>query len=97
MTGARTIEKTELQPRSINDLLPPYAVILHNDDVNSMEFVVAALLKSVPELTEERAVEVMLEAHLKGRSVVTVCPLEKAEFYRDRIKTFNLGCTIEKA
>jgi ATP-dependent Clp protease adapter protein ClpS len=39
----------------------------------------------------------MMEAHTSGQAVVVVCPLEQAEFYRDRIKTFGLGVTIEKA
>jgi ATP-dependent Clp protease adaptor protein ClpS len=83
--------------RTLSDYLPPYAVVLHNDDVNSMEHVVVALLKSVPELSAEKAFDVMLEAHSKGRAVVVVCPLERAELYRDRIRSFSLGCSIEKA
>ncbi len=39
----------------------------------------------------------MLEAHNTGRAVVIVCPLEQAELYRDRIRSFNLGVTIEKS
>jgi hypothetical protein len=29
--------------------------------------------------------------------VVIVCPLEQAEHYRDRILSFTLGCSIERA
>ena len=81
----------------VTEFLPPYAVILHNDDVNEMTFVARALLKSVPELGQEDAVRIMLEAHNTGTAVVIVCPLERAELYRDRIRSFSLGCTIEKA
>ena len=77
--------------------LPPYAVILQDDDHNEMEYVVTALLKSVPRLTKDEARRIMLEAHNIGRSVVIVCPLEQAEFFRDRICSFNLSVTIEKA
>jgi ATP-dependent Clp protease adaptor protein ClpS len=83
--------------RSVEDFLPPYRVILHNDDVNSMEHVIHALLESVPELTEERAAEVMMEAHNNGSAEVIRCPLERAELYRDRLESFHLTATIEKA
>jgi ATP-dependent Clp protease adaptor protein ClpS len=83
--------------RSLAETLPPYRVILHNDDVNDMGHVVHALLTSVPELTPERAAEVMLEAHNHGQAEVIRCPLERAELYRDRLESFSLTATIEPA
>lgn len=62
-----------------------------------MEHVVDALLKSVPTLSDQDAVRVMMEAHEQGKAVVTVCPLETAEFYRDRLLTFSVGASIEPA
>lgn len=82
--------------RTLDQILPPYAVILLNDDVHSMDFVVAALIKSIPQLTLERAAEVMLEAHNHGQATVLVCPLEQAELYRDRLQSFGLGALIER-
>ena len=91
------ITETESIPRAFQDLLPPYSVILHNDEAHSMEFVIDALLKSVSSLTVEDATAIMLEAHNQGRAVVITCPLEEAELYRDRLRTFNLGVDIERA
>ena len=65
---------------------PPYAVILHNDDVNTMEFVVAVLRK-VFGYEVEKCVELMLEAHEKGRAAVWVGPLEVAELKADQIRS----------
>ena len=95
MTSPQQI--TEERAQSITERLPPYSVILHNDDDHSMEFVIAALVKSVPSLSTERAMEIMMEAHTSDRAVVITCPLEPAELYRDRIKTFGLGVSIERA
>ncbi|HEX9006537.1 MAG TPA: ATP-dependent Clp protease adaptor ClpS [Bacteroidota bacterium] len=78
-------------------LLPPYAVILHNDDHNTMDHVVVALVRSVPSLSPQDAVRIMLEAHNNGRAAVIVCPLEIAELYRDRLQSFGLTATIEKS
>jgi len=89
--------ETERAPRPLKEILPPYLVILHNDDHHSMDFVIAALLKSVSSLTTVGATSIMLEAHDKGKAVVITCPLEQAEFYRDRLRTFGLGVTIERA
>ncbi len=66
----------EILERSLTEHVPRYAVILHNDDVNSMEHVVDALLKSVPTLSEQHAIKVMMDAHADGTAVVTVCPLD---------------------
>jgi len=75
----------------------PYSVILHDDEVHSMDFVVDALLKSVEPLTNDEAVAIMLETHNTGQAVVITCPLEHAELYRDRLRSFQLGVTIEQA
>lgn len=83
--------------RTLRQILPPYAVILHNDEEHAMDFVVDALVKSVSSLSRDEAIAVMFEAHELGRAVVIVCPLEHAELYRDRIKSYKLGVTIEDA
>ncbi len=87
----------ESDVRSIEETLPPYVVVLHNDDHNTMEHVVRALLLSVPELEADRAVEVMLTAHEHGQADVIACPLERAELYRDRLESHGLTATIRKA
>lgn len=71
-------------------------VVIHNDDVNSMDGVVHALLASVPELSVERAIEVMLTAHHQGQADVITCPLERAEIYRDRLAGYHLTATIRR-
>ena len=96
-TGAVLTTETERESRTWQDILPPYSVILYNDDNHAMDYVVAALLKGVSSLTTECAIQIMLEAHETGRAVVITCPLERAELYRDRIATFGLGVSIERA
>jgi ATP-dependent Clp protease adaptor protein ClpS len=78
-------------------ILPPWSVVLHNDDHNEMFYVVRSLIKSVPNLGTTRATQIMLEAHKHGKAIVTTCPLELAELYRDRLESFGLTATIEKA
>lgn len=79
----------------LRKLCPLYKVILHNDDHNSMDLVIHALIKSVPSLNEEEAIEIMYTAHSEGTAVVITCPQETAEFYQERILSFGITCTIE--
>ena len=88
---------TRIREQERAAILPPYAVILHNDDVNEMLYVVQSLLVCVPELDAQQATEVMLQAHLHGQARVIACPLERAELYRDRLESRGLTATIEKA
>ncbi len=60
------------------ELEKPYRVIIQNDDVTPMDFVVAILLL-VFELTPDEATAVMLEAHSNSRALVTVLPLKEAQ------------------
>ena len=63
---------------------PPYAVILHNDDLNGMDFVVDVLRK-VFTYASEKCLQLMMEAHEKGRCVVWVGTMEVAELKADQI------------
>ena len=87
----------ESDRRTLRERFPPYRVILHNDDHHSMDEVVLALLKSVPGLNRRKAILIMLGAHLHGRATVVVCPREQAEYYAERIGTYGLTATIERA
>ena len=77
-------------------VLPPYKVVLHNDEHNSMEHVVESLRKAVPGMTLGKATAIMWEAHTAGKAVVIACPLELAELYQQRLLSFGLTATIEK-
>jgi ATP-dependent Clp protease adaptor protein ClpS len=76
-------------------ILPPYKVILFNDDYNEMEYVVAVLMYSVSNLSQQEAERIMLTAHLYGSAVVVVCPKETAEYYQERLLSYGLTATIE--
>ena len=66
--------KTTQQTLKQQGIAPRYKVLLHNDELHSMEFVVQTLVKCVPEMTVDIATMVMLEAHNTGRGIITICP-----------------------
>lgn len=75
---------------------PPYAVILHNDDVNTFDFVILVLRK-VFGYTMEKCVKLTVEAHETGRSVVWVGTLEVAELKADQIRSCGADPSAEGA
>lgn len=74
--------------------LPPFRVILHNDDVNTFDHVIRTILK-LTELDEEEAATRALEAHETGASLLLVTHKERAELYVEQFATFGLVVTCE--
>ena len=89
--SVETIERRS----TIRKLAPRYRVLLHNDDFNSMEYVVETLVKTVPSLTIPQAVDIMMQAHTAGVALVITCALEHAEFYCESLQAHGLTSTIE--
>lgn len=76
------------------DQLPPFRVLLHNDDVNTIDHVVDSIVELTP-LDHGRAVEVTLEAQQSGAALVLVTHQERAELYRDQFVSKSLTVSIE--
>jgi len=68
----------EIIEETQTELEPLYRVIIHNDDVTPMDFVVN-VLTSIFVLTQPNAMEVMLVAHIKGAAYVQTLPKTEAE------------------
>src|SRR6266481_4935603 len=69
-------------------------VIVWNDPVNQMSYVVFVFMK-VLGFPKEKAAKHMLEVHKLGKSVVATESREKAEFYHQQIQAHGLNVTIE--
>lgn len=82
----KTVPETGAETR----LVPLYRVLIHNDDVTPMDFVVL-VLRSLFSLSGARAIEVMWEAHHTGVAHVVTEPLEKAEFHVEQARSLSRG------
>lgn len=94
-TGTAVAEKPT-QEKGKTKQLPPYKVLLHNDDTNTAIHVV----KSIVELTtlnEDAAKKHMKEAHETGLSLLLVTHKERAELYQEQFQSKSLVVTIEPA
>ena len=91
--AVETIERPSTS--TVRKPAPRYRVMLHNDEFNSMEYVVESLVKVVPSLTMPQAVDIMMQAHTSGVALVITCALEHAEFYCEGLNGKGLTSSIE--
>ena len=87
------VEITEEQVKSA--FARHWNVIVWNDPVNLMSYVVVVFMK-VLGFNREMAIRHMREVHEKGKSVVAKETREKAEFYQQSIQAHGLMVTIER-
>jgi ATP-dependent Clp protease adaptor protein ClpS len=74
--------------------LPPYRVLLHDDDIHSMGYVVLTLVQ-LAALDDRRAGAVMMRAHVHGVALVRRTHKERAELYQEQFRSRGLRVTIE--
>lgn len=76
--------------------LPPFKVLLHNDDVNSIDHVIMSILKLTALQTQD-AVLRTLEAHESGVALLLTTHRERAELYVDQFATMSITTSMEPA
>ena len=99
--GTATVTKPKLKPNRAPkkrppEMLPPWKVLLHNDDKNDVLHVVSTIVELTP-LNEQDAVKRTEEAHKTGVSLLLVTHKERAELYEEQFQSKSLTVTIEAA
>jgi ATP-dependent Clp protease adaptor protein ClpS len=97
-------DKTDLEEALANEVKRPslYKVMLLNDDYTPMDFVIEVLQKFF-NMDSEKATEVMLTIHYKGRASCGVFTADIAETKVDQVSRFArdhehpLMCVMERA
>ncbi len=74
--------------------LKPWDVLLHNDDVNDMDYVVETIV-SLTALEPQMAVECMVEAHKNGLALLLATHREHAELLQEQFTSKRLTVTIQ--
>ena len=77
-------------------MMPPWKVLLHNDDKNDFEYVITTIM-SLTTLKTEDAVQRTVEAHKTGVALLLTTHKERAELYKDQFESKRLTVTIEPA
>jgi ATP-dependent Clp protease adaptor protein ClpS len=85
------------RPVGEEDVVPdvPWIVIVWNDPINLMSYVVYVFQKLFG-YPREKATKLMLDVHHKGKAVVSDGPREKCEFDVARLHAHGLWATMQK-
>jgi ATP-dependent Clp protease adaptor protein ClpS len=83
-TIASPVEKEE----QVTEGLPPYNVVLLDDDDHSYEYVIL-MLRKVFGHPIQKGFEMAQEVDAKGRVIVATTNLEQAELKQDQIQSFG--------
>ena len=78
------------------DQLPPWKVLLHNDPINEMGYVVATIME-LTALNKRMALLRMIEAHTRGTALLIMTHRERAELLAEQFASKKLTVTIEAA
>uniref|UniRef100_A0ACD6AC42 Uncharacterized protein n=2 Tax=Avena sativa TaxID=4498 RepID=A0ACD6AC42_AVESA len=89
--------QSEFDVKKSRKMSPPFRVVLHNDNENRREYVVQVLMKVIPGMTVDNAVNIMQEAHVNGMAVVIVCSQQEAEEHCTALRGNGLRSSIEPA
>lgn len=90
-TTTITLTKTKADTQPIE----PWNVVVLNDPVNLMSYVVY-VLKRVFGYTEAKATKMMLQVHHEGRSIVWTGEREPAENYVYTLQQWQLQAILER-
>jgi ATP-dependent Clp protease adaptor protein ClpS len=93
-TSATKLQKQKQPVKTPPRQLPPYKVLLHNDDNNTMDRVEKVIV-SLTALSPAEAAQRTREAHLNGVALLLVTHKERAELYQEQFTSAGLTTTIE--
>jgi ATP-dependent Clp protease adaptor protein ClpS len=83
-----TVTRPREETKRETEGLPPYNVVLLDDNDHSFEYVIF-MLKAIFGHPPEKGYKMAVEVDTKGRVVVATTNLEQAELKRDQIQAFG--------
>ena len=97
--GTATVQKakpSKAAPSSKPGRLPPYNVILLDDDHHTYEYVIE-MLGTLFGYGKERAFKLAEEVDAQGRVILLTTHKEKAEFKRDQVAAYGADFRMESS
>jgi ATP-dependent Clp protease adaptor protein ClpS len=95
MRAAAPMEITERFSETVEQTAPPWVVIVWNDPVNLMSYVVLVLQKLFG-YSREKASKLMMQIHTDGKAVVTSGTRDEAERDVGRLHAHGLWATMQQ-
>ncbi|MES2706831.1 MAG: ATP-dependent Clp protease adapter ClpS [Verrucomicrobiota bacterium] len=95
-----SLPDTEVLPEILadedTDLDQPWHVIIFNDPVNLMSYV-TMVIRRIFGYGKDKAEQMMLDVHQKGKCIVWTGGRERAELYVRQLQEHQLLCSMKKA
>lgn len=95
MSTAEPLEITERFFETVEETAPPWVVIVWNDPVNSMSYVVWVLQKLFG-YSREKASKLMMQIHTEGKAVVSAGSRDEVERDVGRLHSHGLWATMQQ-
>jgi ATP-dependent Clp protease adaptor protein ClpS len=89
------VEVEEPTSDTFTDADVPWIVIVWNDPINLMSYV-AWVFQKLFGYSKEKATQLMLDVHHKGKAVVSSGPRDKAEIDVFRLHEYGLWATMQQ-
>lgn len=90
-----TIAPEIIEPAEVTAPDHPWLVIVWNDPINLMSYVVY-VFQTLFGYSHEKATRLMLDVHFKGKAVVSSGPRERAEHDVYMLHSYGLWATMSK-
>ena len=92
----KTIEVPAVSTRVDAELDRPWQVTVYNDPVNLMSYVTMVFMR-VFGYAREKAEQMMIAVHTKGKCIVWTGERERAELYLEQLHAYQLNAAISEA
>ena len=92
----KTIEVPAVSTRVAAELDRPWQVTVYNDPVNLMSYVTMVFMR-VFGYAREKAEQMMIAVHTKGKCIVWTGERERAELYLEQLHAYQLNAAISEA
>ncbi len=89
-----TITTPDLQTESLSEFDHGWSVVVWNDPINLMDYVVYVFQK-VLHMSQSQATKHMMEVHQNGKSLVAHENHEKAEHLVHQLQSYGLTATLQ--
>ncbi len=92
---ASPVRERDFDPELLRRLLPPFRVVVLNNDHNTFDEVIRILMRAVPGLSRPEAEGHANEIHATGSAVPYVGPRERAEAVAGVIRSIGIEVRVE--
>ncbi len=96
-TATAVAPKKKVQPpKRKPQQLPPYKVLLHNDNVSTFDHVIQSIVR-LTTLDRQQALLRTIEAHESGVALLVTTHRERAELYCEQFMSLKISVSMEPA